>query len=188
VAFEESATGQWNRGLGDVTLAAKRVLAHSFDRGTIFTAGAEAILPTGKETLGLGKGVTIFEPFLALGQILPRNAFVHLHAGAELPVDRDKAEAEAFWRVAVGQTFEQANFGRAWSPMVELLAARELEQGQPVHWDVVPQMQVTLNQRQHLMVNAGVRVPVTGRDDGRRAQFVTYFLWDWFDGGLRDGW
>jgi hypothetical protein len=49
-------------------------------------------------------------------------------------------------------------------------------------------MQVTLNQRQHLMINAGVRIPLTGRDEGRRAQFVTYFLWDWFDGGLRDGW
>jgi hypothetical protein len=38
------------------------------------------------------------------------------------------------------------------------------------------------------MINAGVRIPLTGRDAGRRAQFVTYFLWDWFDGGLRDGW
>jgi mono/diheme cytochrome c family protein len=188
VAFEESETGQWTRGLGDVAIAVKRFLFHSLGSGTIVSAGGEALVPTGKESLGLGTGVTIFEPFLAVGKILPRNTFVHLHAGAELPVDRDKAEPEAFWRTALGATFEQAGFGRAWSPMVEILAARELEQGQRVQWDAVPQMQVTLNQRQHLMINAGVRVPLTGRDQGRRAQFVTYFLWDWFDGGLRDGW
>lgn len=188
LALEESAAGQWNRGLGDVAVALKRVLFHSLQRGIIVSAAGEVVLPTGKEALGLGKGVTIFEPFLAAGKIFPRNTFVHLQAGAELPTDRDKAEAEAFWRTAVGATFEQPGFGRAWSPMVEILGARELEQGQTVQWDAVPQMQVTLNQRQHLMINAGVRIPLTGRDDGRRAQFVTYFLWDWFDGGLRDGW
>jgi mono/diheme cytochrome c family protein len=188
VAFEESDAGEWHRGLGDVAVAVKRVLYSSLARGTILSAGGEVVLPTGKETLGLGKGVTIFEPFLAAGQLFPRNTFLHVQIGAELPADRDKAESEAFWRAALGATFEQANFGRAWSPMVEILGARELEQGQTVQWDAVPQMQVTLNQRQHLMINAGIRVPLTGRDEGRRAQFVMYFLWDWFDGGLRDGW
>ena len=188
LALEESAAGPWNRGLGDVALAVKRVLFHSLDSGTIVSGAGEVVLPTGKETLGLGKGVTIFEPFLAVGQILPRNTFVQLQIGAELPADRDKAEPEAFWRGAIGATLEQANFGRAWSPMLEILGARELEQGLAVQWDAVPQMQVTLNQRQHLMINAGVRIPLTGRDEGRRAQFATYFLWDWFDGGLKDGW
>jgi hypothetical protein len=114
----------------------------------------EVVLPTGKETLGLGKGVTVFEPFVTFGQVLPRNAFVHAQVGGEVPADRDKAEPEAFWRGVIGTTIEQGRFGRAWSPMVELLGARELEQGQTVQWDVVPQMQITLNKRQHLMINA----------------------------------
>lgn len=188
LALEESAAGTWNRGLGDVAVAVKRALFHSLARGTIVSAAGEVVLPTGKEALGLGNGVTIVEPFLAAGQILPRNAFLHVQIGAELPMDREKAEPEAFWRGAIGMTVEQGRFGRAWSPMLEVLGSRELERGHAVQWDVVPQMQVTLNQRQHLMINAGVRVPLTGRDEGRRAQFVTYFLWDWFDGGLRDGW
>jgi mono/diheme cytochrome c family protein len=188
LVVQESAGGGWHRGLGDVAFAVKRVLFHRLDTGTIVSAAGEAVLPTGKEALGLGKGVTIFEPFVAVGQMLPRNAFVQFQAGAELPFDRDRAEPEAFWRGAVGATLEQAGFGRAWSPMVEILGARELEAGQAVQWDAVPQIQVTLNQRQHLMVNAGVRIPLTGRDQGRRTQVVTYFLWDWFDGGLRDGW
>jgi hypothetical protein len=81
----------------------------------------------------------------------------------------------------------QGQFGRTWSPMVEVLGARELASGEPVLWDVVPQMQVTLSKRQHIMINVGVRVPVNGRDS-RRTQVLTYFLWDWFDGGLFDGW
>ena len=49
-------------------------------------------------------------------------------------------------------------------------------------------MQVTLEPAAaHLMINGGVRMPVTRRDE-RHAQVITYFLWDWFDGGLRDGW
>jgi mono/diheme cytochrome c family protein len=188
LALEQSAAGEWSRGLGDVAVAVKRALFHSLERGTIVSAAGEVVLPTGKETLGLGNGVTIFEPFLAVGQILPRNAFLHAQIGAEFPTDLDKAEPEAFWRGAIGMTLEQGRFGRAWSPMLEILGARELEDGPSVQWDAVPQMQVTLNTRQHLMINAGVRIPLTGRDQGRRAQVVTYFLWDWFDGGLTDGW
>ena len=186
-ALEESTAESWSRGLGDIALAVKRAMFHSLEAGRIVSVGGELVLPTGKETLGLGKGVTIVEPFVTFGQMLPRNGFLHAHAGVELPTDRDKATPEVFWRVAIGTTIEQGRFGRAWSPMVELLAARELETGHSAEWDVVPQMQVTLNRRQHLMINGGVRIPVTGRDV-RPAQVITYFLWDWFDGGLGDGW
>jgi hypothetical protein len=71
--------------------------------------------------------------------------------------------------------------------MVELLAARELESGATTHWDIVPQFQVTLNTRQHVRFNVGWRVPLNDRA-GRHSRVVMYFLWDWFDGGLRDGW
>lgn len=71
--------------------------------------------------------------------------------------------------------------------MVEWLAARDLGDGAPVQWDVVPQMQVTLNKRQHIMINAGARIPVNRRA-GRSTQVIAYFLWDWFDGGLLEGW
>jgi len=71
--------------------------------------------------------------------------------------------------------------------MLELLGARELVSGEKVQWDLVPQMQVTLNRRQHIMANFGVRLPVT--DSGtRNTQLLFYILWDWFDGGLLEGW
>jgi mono/diheme cytochrome c family protein len=184
---QERDAGGWNRGLGDVALAVKHVLRHSLARGHILSAAGELILPTGKENAGLGSGVTIFEPFVAFGQILPADSFVQAQAGFELPFDTARASREAFGRVAIGKTFTDGRFGRSWSPMFEWLAARDLGDEATVQWDVVPQMQVTLNRRQHIMINIGVRIPVNERA-GRSTQVITYFLWDWFDGGLLDGW
>jgi hypothetical protein len=48
-------------------------------------------------------------------------------------------------------------------------------------------MQVTLNQRQHIMANVGVRFPMT-ETEGRDPQILAYILWDWFDGGFFEGW
>lgn len=179
--------GGWTSGqLGDVAFGLKRVLYHSLRSGTIFSVTGEVILPTGDDEAGFGKGTTVFEPFASFGQILPANAFLHLQGGVELPVDRDIATEEAFWRGALGRSFTQGRWGRTWSPMVEVLGARELVSGAEVHWDLVPQFQVTLNTRQHVMANVGVRIPVD--DPGRDTQVVVYLLWDWFDGGFFAGW
>ena len=63
----------------------------------------------------------------------------------------------------------------------------DLEPGERVHWDVLPHVQVSLSRRQHILINGGVRIPVNDRQ-GRTTRVLTYFLWDWFDGGLLDGW
>jgi mono/diheme cytochrome c family protein len=185
----EHAGGDWRFGAGDVALGVKRALAHDLDRGYIVSAAAELILPTGDESAGAGSGVTTFEPFVSFGQILPSDSFLHAQAGLELPSNTDTAEREAFWRLVAGRTWTQGplGFGRAWSPMVELLGSRALVDDATTHWDVVPQVQVTLNTRQHVMLNAGFRVPVNDRS-GRSTRFMVYLLWDWFDGGLFDGW
>jgi mono/diheme cytochrome c family protein len=187
LSMQQSSAGSWRHGIGDVAAAVKRVLFHSLDRGAILSVTGELAFPTGNETDGLGKGVTIFEPFLSYGQLLPRNAFMQVQAGAELSADRLEAEHEVFWRAAVGRTFEQARFGRAWAPMIEVLGRRETNGREPALWDVVPEVHVTLTKRQHIMLNGGVRIPLNDRV-GRSVQVITYFLWDWFDGSLVDGW
>jgi mono/diheme cytochrome c family protein len=180
--------GSWTGGSGDLALGFKRALAHSLDRGYIFSLSAEAILPSGDSADGLSKDTPVFESFVTFGKLLRSDAFLQFQGGVELPVDTKKAGREAFWRATLGKTFTQNGpFGRAWSPMVEVLAARELESGAKTDWDIVPQFQVTLNTRQHVRFNVGWRTPLTGRDH-RSSSVVMYFLWDWFDGGLRDGW
>jgi hypothetical protein len=186
LALKQGSTGRWERGLGDVAIAFKRALFHSLARGSILSVAGEVVFPTGKETRDLGKGVNVFEPFVAYGQMLDGNAFLQVQAGAELSTDTGRSSHETFWRATIGATFEEARFGRAWSPMVEALAAREVG-GNGVEWDVLPQLQVTLSKRQHIMINSGVRIPLTNREE-RGTQVITYFLWDWFDGGLLDGW
>jgi hypothetical protein len=178
---------EWHGGVGDLTLGVKRAFAHSLERGSIVSGAAEIILPIGDEALGLSKGTAVFEPFVSVGQILPRDAFVQAQAGVELPFDRDRATPEAFWRVAGGVSITEGMFGRTWSPMLELLAARELERGQSTHLDLVPQLQVTLSTRQHIMASVGLRVPMNHRE-GRHSQVLCYLLWDWFDGPLFGGW
>jgi hypothetical protein len=71
--------------------------------------------------------------------------------------------------------------------MAELTFARELEGDAPIAWDAVPQLQVSLSRRQHVLLNVGVLLPISARS-GRSTQLLAYVLWDWFDGGLFDGW
>ncbi len=185
--FRRGLTGGWSRGLGDVELQYKHVLFHSMNTGSILSGGAEVVFPTGKEAEGLGSGHTVAGSFAAFGQILPRDSFFHLHAGFEHPITKAEAATEGFWRTALGKTFTQANAGRTWSPMIEALASREFEDAAKTEWDLVPEMQVSLSRRQHVLLNAGFRFPLNQRDQ-RGKSFIVYLLWDWFDGGLFSGW
>lgn len=182
----EQETGASKGGVGDITVAFKHVVFDKLNAGTIVSAGGELGLPTGKESSGLGSGHTTAEAFGMISQVLPRDGFLHMHTGVEFPIKSDAAN-EAFWRAALGKTFSGHRWGRSWSPILELVTAKELAAGSHAEADLIPQMQVSLSTRQHILVSAGVRVPVNERDE-RHPAFLTYFLWDWFDGGLFSGW
>jgi hypothetical protein len=187
VLVREAPVAGWRRGLGDVAIGVKHAVLHGLAAGRIFSVGGEVVFPTGKENEGLGGGVTVFEPFVAFGQLFGGDSFIQVHAGLELPANRDAAGDEAFWRVALGRSFAENRFGRTWSPMLEVLGVGELGDDRTADWDLLPQVQITLSRRQHIMVNAGLRLPVNNRT-GRPTRVVAYLLWDWFDGGLLDGW
>ena len=127
--LHESSANAWQIGVGDIGAAYKHVLYDSLSRGSILSAGGEFTLPTGSASKGLGKGVAMFEAFGTVSQVLPRDGFLHAHTGIEVPADAEQAAKETFWRLAVGKSFMQNRWGRAWSPMVEILGARELEEG-----------------------------------------------------------
>jgi mono/diheme cytochrome c family protein len=186
--FARPADRVWTGGVGDLAVGWKRALFHSIDSGSIFSVTGEAKLPTGDARRGFGSGVTIFETFATYGQILPKDSFAQFQGGFEFPTHTGDAPRAAFWRGVFGKTITQGGgFGRAWSPMVELLADRELVRGERINWDLLPQVHVTLSKRQHIMANFGVRFPLTNAG-ARTTEIMFYLLWDWFDGGLREGW
>jgi len=187
--FNQLPSGSWAGGLGDIGIEWKRVLLMSNKTGTILSGAGGISLPTGDPKRGLGGGITTLEGFLAAGQILPSQSFIQQQVGIEgPPFRRHDTLSEVYSRTAIGKTFAQERgFGRAWTPMIEMVATRGLGPGERWGIDTIPQMQVTLSKRQHIRFSAGVSIPSTNIGD-RQKQFVFYLLWDRFDGSLKEGW
>ena len=178
--------GDSNFGFEDVAVGYKYALYHNLETGNAFSLGGEVILPTGEIEDGFGSDSTKLEVYGAYVKLLPGDGFFQSQVLGEFAVN-GPAEDEVAVRAVLGKTFTEGEFGRAWSPMLEVLASRETNSGADTSVDVVPQFQVALNTRQHILLNVGVRVPVSNKQD-REPQFVMYLLWDWFDGAFRDGW
>lgn len=167
------------RDVEEIGGAYKHVLVDSMRSASIFSAGGE---------IKVREAGAVFEAFGTLSQALPfvTDGFLHAHAGIEAPTENNAAN-ELFWRAAVGKSVMVNGWGRAWSPMLELLAAHEMTTAAQTEWDVLPQVQVSLSTRQHVLLNIGVRAPMTQRRE-RRTSVLVYLLWDWFDGGFFSGW
>ena len=190
VPFEVAKTAEGSReaGIGDIAVGVKSVLLASLGTGSILSLAGEVVLPTGNRDKGFGKGVVIIEPFVSFGQVLPWGSFLHMQAGAELPAkEATGVEAEGFLRAVLGTSLTAGRHGRTFSPMVEGVAFRELTSGAATALDVVPQIQIALSRRQHILASLGASVPALERE-GRNVRAMAYLLWDWFDGSLLEGW
>ena len=187
IEFQQTTPSGWVKGLGDVEFALRRSFIANLEHSFIFAAGGAVTLPTGKDEVGVGEGVTVWEPFAMFAKGIGANGFVQVHGGYMASSNRTNVENSTYLRQAWGYTYAQDHgFGRAWTPMGEILWSKE-SHGGPNVVDVVPQMQVSLTKLQHILLSVGVSVPATERE-GRHPQFLTYFLWDWFDGGLFQYW
>lgn len=179
---------QWDVGVGDVTFGYKRELWYSLDKGSILSAQAGFLLPTGDKYRGYGAGTATFEPFLAFDQLFRSNTFVQLQMGGEVPFNTQYTPRSVFGRAALGQSWGQDHLlGRLYSPMIEFLSSRDFTPDAKVDWDILPQMQVTVSQRQHIRADVGYRKPITDTA-GRTSQWEFYLLWDVADGHLWSGW
>lgn len=179
--------GRWGKGLGDLAFGFKHIVFHEVDTGTILSFAAELALPTGNAADGIGNGTGIFEPFVAAGQQFSTLGFVQLQAGIGFPFDESKASREAYGRFLLGRSFIQGDYGRMWTPMFEFQAVRETGSDAKTVYAYVPEMQVSISKRRHVRVNLGVIIPMN-EVDTRPLQATGYLMWDWFDGGLNEGW
>ncbi len=192
-------TGGLYGGVGDIALGLKHVMFSELNSsdtqplfkstGSILSLQAETVLGTGNAQRGLGTGETSFGVFAAYDKLLPAMAFVQIQTGVDLPLHpSDEVPRSAYMRTAFGKSFSgDMQLGRLWTPMIELVADRDLISGATTHWDIVPEFQVTLSRRQHIRTALGYRLPLNDTA-GRPRQIMMYFLWDWFDGGLWEGW
>jgi len=71
--------------------------------------------------------------------------------------------------------------------MAEFIADRDLVTGATTNWDIVPEIQIPISKRMHILANVGFRMPVNNSAD-RPKQIMFYLLWDYVDGSLRKGW
>jgi hypothetical protein len=186
-------------GVGDVALGLKHVLFSHVDRdeaeplfpttGSILSVQGELVLPTGNVEEGLGTGKTALGVFVAYDRLLPAQMFLQVQSGVELPIHHtEEVPNAAYLRTALGRSFaSDSGFGRMWTPMIEFIGDRDLKSGASTDWDVIPEFQVTLSQRQHVRAALGYRTPLN-HTKGRPHELVFYVLWDWFDGSLLEGW
>ncbi len=178
----------WTSGLGDIVLGFKQKVFFSAKSKSIISVGGEITAPTGDVSKGTGSGSTIFEVFAAYGQILPKLFFLQFQTGTEQPVHPDKVPRAYYARTAVGRTFARDHgLGRAWTPIMELIADRDFIKSAVTNWSVIPELQFPLSKRLHVLGGLGLSLPVNNISD-RQKQLMFYLLWDFADGSLKEGW
>jgi mono/diheme cytochrome c family protein len=181
-------SGVARSGFGDISLGYKRKLFANLKSGSILSLGGELVAPTGDPHLGLGGGSPVIESYAAYGQLLPSYSFVQVQTGYELSTQPDKLPRAYYLHTAIGKTFRTGGgLGRWWTPMTEFVADRDLISGATTNWDVVPEIQIPISKRMHILANVGVSFPLNNTAD-RPKQFLIYFLWDYADGTLKQGW
>jgi mono/diheme cytochrome c family protein len=186
-SYKQDSTGN-HAAFGDIALEYKRKVFDSLKKGSIFSMGGDISVPTGNRTIGTGGESTLFEIFAAYGQILPKDSFLQIQTGFELPVHPDKVPRAYYMRTAIGKTFSTENgLGRRWSPMMEIIADRDLVAGAKTNLDLAPEIQIPLSRRMHILGSIGYRIPVNNTGN-RPRQLMFYLLWDFPDGGLTQGW
>ena len=116
-------------GIGDIGVAWKQNLYANVDNGLDLLAARRTVLPTGNERRGLGGGSLVFETHALFAKLFPRDVFLQGQVFAGFPA-RSALSDEVGLRMAFGKTFAENNgWGRAWSPMIEVLGTQELASG-----------------------------------------------------------
>ena len=180
--------GGGGSGLGELEFSVKHAVFHSSESGSIVSVSGDLHLPASSAPESAEPRGASAAAFVHFGQLVGRDSFLQGQAGTRVPMHAG-GSARAYGRLVLGRSFAADAWGRSWTPMVELLADRAFGGGAAdaeTRADVVPQLQVALNARQHVLANFGLLVPLAG--DGRRVRLMSYVLLDWFDGGFWEGW
>ena len=163
----------------------KYVLKHDKPSGFILTGAAQVGVP-------LNSGANWeFLPYLAFGKILSPNWT--LQGSGRLKFDLEDSDGSSAEFASIVH-WVHTDRGRAVFPALEVVAEVPFERGtgpdrkSAVQWSVLPQARIGLNKRGNIALNAGVELPLNDRDGRYDWRAYVYFIWDFADGGLFDGW
>jgi mono/diheme cytochrome c family protein len=162
----------------------KYVLMHDARAGYIFTLGGNLGVPMNSdahwEVL----------PYLAFGKILGEEWTLQSSGRLKLDVENsDKSSAEFAGVVH----WVHSQKPRSVFPALELVAEVPFERGvgpdrkDAVQFSILPQARIGLNKRGNIALNAGLELPLNDKDRYDWRAYV-YFIWDFADGGLFEGW
>lgn len=155
-------------GVGDVELAAKRVLFADRAGTRIVSGGFEVAFPTGSAPRGPGEGTTRFEPFVAAAWARD-GLSLQMTAALELPKNAPWSDHALEYRAYRGRDLSRA--ARKWTLGVELT-------GENTELAVTPQVRKGLVKTGALAAALGVQIPATERAE-QQARLVGYLLWDY---------
>ena len=138
--------------------------------------------------VGLGNGYTVYEPFAMWGQIIGANGFLQMHAGFEIPSDQRRGRQRRLppHGARLHARAGSAAFGRAWSPMMEVLVGQARRAAPPSGTSCRRCRCRSASCSTCCSASASACRSTSART--RKPQVLTYLLWDWFDGGFFEFW
>lgn len=162
----------------------KYVLKHDRRAGFILTGAAQVGVPLNSDAHWE------FLPYLAVGKIINDDFTFQGSGRLKLDLeDSDKSSAE-FAGVVL---WTYTTWPRNVFPALEIVAEVPFERGtgaarkDAVQLSVLPQARIGLNKRGNIALNVGVELPINDTDRYDWRGYI-YFIWDFADGGLLEGW
>ncbi len=157
-----SGMGESESGIGDTSVAVRRVIAWDPVRLWLATIGLEVTLPTGSKNRGLGAGEVVFEPFVRGGWYW-HQVVLQTSLALVLPTETSHRNPAFAYDIAIGRYF-QPDPRLQITPMIEFNSETRMTgaaRGETMS-AVLPEVRVKWLQ---WSTAVGVQVPMTGLRD-----------------------
>lgn len=131
-----------------------------------------------------------FIPYIAAAKQLTDTVTLQGTARSSLPFDRF---ADGNVELSAVMHWSPSLWPRSIKPGLELVSSFPLDRDtgnsrkEFAQFSLIPQAQMGLNKRGHVMLNVGAEVPLNDTERYDYRAYV-YLIWDFADGGLFDGW
>jgi hypothetical protein len=168
------------RGVGDVELSVKYVLAHQPSALFIISGGLETALPTGDSEIGIGSGTWKLSPYLAAGKGFEA-FYIQSSVKYETPLPSDEGDSELLYNLAFTLPLTKEKKGLI--PMLEFNGVTVPRARGKTELFLTPQLYLGLVRRGHIAFSFGGQIPVSG-ERPFDYRLVSFLLWEYADGGL----